>query len=246
MNTLSIFKENFSEKRSLYKKFITKSNRFFHKSQIATTINSDKTFETLSSLTKSSFSKKNNLKSYKLLFKPNLTLKDSEALSRIYSLKNYEDNEKEISIKYNLNTDLSLIEKDEIRKIFKIKNNNQNKSINTTSHQTKYGNEYLDPFNSKQVLNLNNDIYQKVNTIRLGVQYEEFQKKINELSKRKQLINLMPKIRISRLTNSVTKITNQLSKPLSGIANNNKYITEKNIDLIKKKITSNKISNSTF
>ena len=236
MNTLSIFKENFSEKRSLYKKFITKSNRFFHKSQIATTINSDKTFETLSSLTKSSFSKKNNLKSYKLLFKPNLTLKDSEALSSIYTLKNYEDNEKEISIKYNLNTDLSLIEKDEIRKIFKIKNNNQNKSINTTSHQTKYGNEYLDPFNSKQVLNLNNDIYQKVNTIRLGVQYEEFQKKINELSKRKQLINLMPKIRISRLTNSVTKITNQLSKPLSGIANNNKYITEKNIDLIKKKL----------
>jgi hypothetical protein len=177
MNTLSIFKENFSEKRSLYKKFITKSNRFFHKSQIAATINSDKTFETLSSLTKSSFSKKNNLKSYKLLFKPNLTLKDSEALSSIYTLKNYEDNEKEISIKYNLNTDLSLIEKDEIRKIFKIKNNNQNKSINTTSHQTKYGNEYLDPFNSKQVLNLNNDIYQKVNTIRLGVQYEEFQKK---------------------------------------------------------------------
>ena len=236
MNTLSIFKENFSEKRSLYKKFITKSNRFFHKSQIVTTINSDKTFETLSSLTKSSFSKKNNLKSYKLLFKPNLTLKDSEALSRIYSLKNYEDNEKEISIKYNLNTDLSLIEKDEIRKIFKIKNNNQNKSINTTSHQTKYGNEYLDPFNSKQVLNLNNDIYQKVNTIRLGVQYEEFQKKINELSKRKHLINLMPKIRISRLTNSVTKITKQLSKPLSGIANNNKYITEKNVDLIKKKL----------
>ena len=33
----------------------------------------------------------------------------------------------------------------------------------------------------------------------------------------------MPKIRISRLTNSVTKITKQLSKPLSGIANNNKY-----------------------
>ena len=236
MNTLSIFKENFSEKRSLYKKFITKSNRFFHKSQIVTTINSDKTFETLSSFTKSSFSKKNNLKSYKLLFKPNLTLKDSEALSSIYTSKNYEDNEKEISIKYNLNTDLSLIEKDEIRKIFKIKNNNQNKSINTTSHQTKYGNEYLDPFNSKQVLNLNNDIYQKVNTIRLGVQYEEFQKKINELSKRKHLINLMPKIRISRLTNSVTKITKQLSKPLSGIANNNKYITEKNVDLIKKKL----------
>ena len=236
MNTLTIFKENFSEKRSLYKKFITKSNRFFHKSQIVTTINSDKTFETLSSLTKSSFSKKNNLKSYKLLFKPNLTLKDSEALSSIYTSKNYEDNEKEISIKYNLNTDLSLIEKDEIRKIFKIKNNNQNKSINTTSHQTKYGNEYLDPFNSKQVLNLNNDIYQKVNTIRLGVQYEEFQKKINELSKRKHLINLMPKIRISRLTNSVTKITKKLSKPLSGIANNNKYITEKNVDLIKKKL----------
>ena len=236
MNTLTIFKENFSEKRSLYKKFITKSNRFIHKSQVATTINSDKTFETLSSFTKSSFSKKNNLKSYKLLFKPNLTLKDSEALSSIYTSKNYEDNEKEISIKYNLNTDLSLIEKDEIRKIFKIKNNNQNKSINTTSHQTKYGNEYLDPFNSKQVLNLNNDIYQKVNTIRLGVQYEEFQKKINELSKRKHLINLMPKIRISRLTNSVTKITKQLSKPLSGIANNNKYITEKNVDLIKKKL----------
>ena len=54
-----------------------KSNRFIHKSQIST-INSDKTFETLSKFTKTSFSNKKNFKSYKLLFKPNLTLKDSE------------------------------------------------------------------------------------------------------------------------------------------------------------------------
>ena len=101
-------------------------------------------------------------------------------------------------MKYNLNFDLSLLEKDQIRKFFKLKNSNNKQNINITSHETKYGKEYLDPFNSKQVLNLYNDIFHKVNNIRLGVQYEQFQKKINELSKRKYLINLMPKIRIAR------------------------------------------------
>ena len=62
------------------------------------------------------------------------------------------------------------------------------------------------PFNSKQVLNLYNDIFHKVNNIRLGVQYEQFQKKINELYNRKYLINLTPKIRIARLTSSITNI----------------------------------------
>ena len=215
MNTISILKENLYEKKSLYKKFMLKSNRFIHKSQIST-INSDKTFETLSKFTKTSFSNKKNFKSYKLLFKPNLTLKDSEILSNIYTSNNNEENEKDISMKYNLNFDLSLLEKDQIRKFFKLKNSNNKQNINITSHETKYGKEYLDPFNSKQVLNLYNDIFHKVNNIRLGVQYEQFQKKINELSKRKYLINLMPKIRIARLTSSITNINSKISKPLSG------------------------------
>ena len=116
MNTISILKENLFEKRSLYKKFMAKSNRFIHKTQI-----SDKTFETLSKFTKTSFSNKKNFKSYKLLFKPNLTLKDSEILSNIYTSNNNEENEKDISMKYNLIFDLSLLEKEQIRKFFKLK-----------------------------------------------------------------------------------------------------------------------------
>ncbi len=141
-------------------------------------------------------------------------------------------------MKYNLNIDLSLVEKDQIRKIFKLKKNNNNQNINIASHETKYGKEYLDPFNSKQVLNLYNDIFHKVNNIRLGVQYEKFQKKINELSKRKYLINLMPKIRISRLTNSITNINTKISKPLSGktikTSKTSKIIIEKKPSPIRK------------
>ena len=67
------------------------------------------------------FKKKKNFKSYKLLFKPNLTLKDSEILSNIYTSNNNEENEKDISMKYNLIFDLSLLEKEQIRKFFKLK-----------------------------------------------------------------------------------------------------------------------------
>ena len=106
-------------------------------------------------------------------------------------------------------------EKDKIKRIFKIKP--KNKSISIISHQSDYGIEYSDPFNSKQVLNLNNDIYKTINNIGIETQYDQFQKKMIELSKKKHLLSLMPKIRISRITNIVNNITTkQISKPLSG------------------------------
>ena len=216
MRTISFGNSSFSEKKYLYRKLISDSRGFLHNSNMGSTINGDFNLKAISQLSKSSFSnRKNNQKSYKLLFNKNLTLKDSEFLSSIYSAKNYEDTEKDISLKYNITTDLSMNEKDKIKRIFKIKPNN--KSISIISHQTEYGIEYSDPFNSKQVLNLNNDIYKTINNIGIETQYDQFQKKMIELSKKKHLLSLMPKIRISRITNIVNNITTkQISKQLSG------------------------------
>ena len=216
MRTISLGNNSsFSDKKKYYRKLISDSRGFLHNSIMESTISGDFNLRTISQLTKTSFSNRKNQKSYKLLYNPNLSLKDSEFLSNIYTTKNYEDTEKDISLKYNITTDLSMNEKDKIKRIFKIKP--KNKSISIFSHQSDYGIEYSDPFNSKQVLNLNNEIYKTINNIGIETQYDLFHKKMQELSRKKHLLSLMPKIRISRITNVVNNITTkQISKPLSG------------------------------
>ena len=216
MRTISLGINSFSEKRNYYRKLISDSKGFLRNSIMGSTINEDFHLKTISQLTKTSFSNRKNQRSYKLLYNPNLSLKDSAFLSNIYTSKNYEDTEKDISLKYNITTDLSMNEKDKIRKIFKIKP--KNKSISVISHQSDYGIEYSDPFNSKQVLNLNNDIYKTINNIGIETQYDQFQKKMTELSHKKHLLSLMPKIRISRITNTLNNniTTKQTPKPISG------------------------------
>ena len=101
-----------------------------------------------------------------------------------------------MSTKFNIYTHLSQKQKERIKLIFK----KVPRNISVTTNESQIGSSYSDPFNSQKVLNLNKDVYNAVSNIRIENQFESFNKKIEEINKKKKIIKLMPKIRISKLT----------------------------------------------
>ena len=121
---------------------------------------------------------------------------DPDFLATLYSSNNFENTEKDMSTKFNIYTHLSQKQKERIKLIFK----NVPRNISITTNESQIGSSYSDPFNSQKVLNLNKDVYNAVSNIRIENQFESFNKKIEEINKKKKIIKLMPKIRISKLT----------------------------------------------
>ena len=124
-----------------------------------------------------------------------LTLKDSDFISTLYTSFN-RDSENEISSKYYLNSDLDSFQRTTIQQFFKKKR--KDNSILTHSIDTK--SSYLNPFDSQHTLNFNQKIFTTLNNIRMESQYNSYTKKINEYHQKLKMINLMPKITISKIT----------------------------------------------
>ena len=126
-----------------------------------------------------------------------LTLKDDEFISSRYITENPYD-QKEINTKYSFHNNLNDEQKTCIQSFFKT-NHKKNKSI--TTHSVK-NETYTNPFNSQHILNFKNQIYNILNNIRMESQYNSYSKKINDIHKKEILIKSMPKILISKISNS--------------------------------------------
>ena len=126
-----------------------------------------------------------------------LTIKDDEFISSRYITENPYD-QKEINTKYSFHNNLNDEQKTCIQSFFKT-NHKKNKSI--TTHSVK-NEKYTNPFNSQHMLNFNNQIYNILNNIRMESQYNSYSKKINDIHKKEKLIKSMPKILISKISNS--------------------------------------------
>ena len=126
-----------------------------------------------------------------------LTIKDDEFISSRYITENPYD-QKEINTKYSFHNNLNDEQKTCIQSFFKT-NHKKNKSI--TTHSVK-NEKYTNPFNSQHILNFNNQIYNILNNIRMESQYNSYSKKINDIRGKEKLIKSMPKILISKISNS--------------------------------------------
>ena len=161
-------------------------------------------FENFKTLTNRTNYKKNNNN-----INQKLTLKDSDFISTLYASFN-KDSENEIGSKYYLNTDLNSFQKTTIQKFFKKKK--KDNSILTHSIDTK--SSYLNPFDSQHTLNFNQKVFTTLNNIRMESQYNLYTKKINEYHQKQKMINLMPKITISKITfDSNQKLKKGHNKP---------------------------------
>ena len=137
---------------------------------------------------------KNSFLSSSTLYKPiptNLTEKDSEYLSTIYTTSDY----KGISTKYNISSQLSYDEQSWIKQALK---KSKDKSIVYSSNSK--DELYSDPFKSQEILNINNEVYKKINNIRMQTQTDKFVSKINSVVENKKVLSKMPKIRVSKMT----------------------------------------------
>lgn len=137
---------------------------------------------------------KNSFLSSSTLYKPiptNLTEKDSEYLSTIYTTSDY----KGISTKYNISSQLSYDEQSWIKQALK---KSKDKSIVYSSNSR--DKLYSDPFKSQEILNINNEVYTKINNIRMQTQTDKFVSKINSVVENKKVLSKMPKIRVSKMT----------------------------------------------
>ena len=188
---------SFSPKSLRFQKF--RKPLLYHRPQrsfMGSTSYSNKTLETIQ-FYRSGLSHNKKLSS-SIKFFSNLEKKkqSNDFLTTLYSQNNFENAEREISTKYNIYTSLSEIQKERIKLIFK----KVPRNISITTSESNYGSSYSDPFNSQKVLNLNKEVYNAVSNIRIENQFDSFNKKIKEINRKKQIIKLMPKIRISKLT----------------------------------------------
>ena len=126
-------------------------------------------------------------------FKTNLTEKDSEYLSTIYTnISDY----KGISSKYNIPTQLSYDEQSVIKK--RLRYPKKDSSIIYTSNPK--DEMFTDPYKSKEILNVKNDVYHTILNIRMQTQSDVFYQTINSIMEKKKIISKMPKVRISKVT----------------------------------------------
>lgn len=126
-----------------------------------------------------------------------LTLKDDEFISSRIITENPYD-QKVINTKYSFHNNLNEEQKTSIQSFFKT-NHKKNKSV--TTHSVK-NETYTNPFNSQHILNFKNQIYNILNHIRMESQYNSYSKKINDIHKKEILLKSMPKILISKISNS--------------------------------------------
>ena len=138
-----------------------------------------------------------------------LTIKDDEFISSRYITENPYD-QKEINTKYSFHNNLNDEQKTCIQSFFKT-NHKKNKSI--TTHSVK-NEKYTNPFNSQHILNFNNQIYNILNNLRMEIQYNSYSKIINDIHKKELLIKSMPKILISKISNSNNEIKESKTKKI--------------------------------
>ena len=154
---------------------------------LSKTIENFENFKTITNRT--NYKKNNNIINQKF------TLKDSDFISTLYTTFN-KDSENEIGSKYYLNTDLNSFQKTTIQKF--VNKKKRDNSILIHSIDTK--SSYLNPYDSQHTLNFNQKVFTTLNNIRMESQFNLYTKKINEYHQNQKMINLMPKITISKIT----------------------------------------------
>ena len=132
-----------------------------------------------------------------LHLKDNLTEEDDDFLSNLLYQDDYSITNKDISLRYNISTDLDYNEKKTILNEMSI--NKYNKKLNSSNNENNifYNSlktEYQNPFYSQRVLNFNNELYKTLYKIRMATQYKKYNNKITEYKEKQKFIDKMPKI----------------------------------------------------
>ena len=156
-----------------------------------------------------------------LHLKDNLTEEDDNFLSNLLYQDDYLNTNKDISLRYNVSTDLDYNEKKTILNEMSINRiNHKLKSVNNENNifYNTRNTEYQNPFYSQRVLNFNNELYKTLYKIRMATQYKKYNNKIKEYKEKQKFIDKMPKIRISKIAPG--KKTN-IQRRFSSISKNN-------------------------
>ena len=161
-------------------------------------------------------------KSIKTLhLKDNLTEEDDNFLSNLLYQDDYSITNKDISLRYNISTDLDYNEKKTILNEMSINRNNNKLNSGNNENNIFYNSiktEYQNPFYSQRVLNFNNELYKTLYKIRMATQYKKYNNKIKEYKEKQKFIDKMPKIRISKIAPG--KKTN-IQRRFSSLSKNN-------------------------
>ena len=116
---------------------------------------------------------------------------DDEYLSQIlnYQNKNIKNAPKNLFEKYNITSDLEQKEKISIKNLLK------KKKVKIFNEQDIYPN----PYYSKKILNINSEICKTLNNLRLKIQLNSFQNKIQEIIKKQKNLQNMSKIKTLKI-----------------------------------------------
>ena len=160
---------------------------------------------------------------------------DDEYLSQIlsYQNKNIKNAPKNLFEKYKITSDLEQKEKNSIRNLLK------KKKVKIFNEQDIYPN----PYYSKKILNINSEICKTLSNLRLKVQLNTFQNKIQEIVKRQKILQNMTKIKISKIDslNSNIQLKNNIKKIKSLSTNyTRRNSSNTSLDLIPKDIFNSK------
>ncbi len=160
---------------------------------------------------------------------------DDEYLSQIlnYQNKNIKNAPKNLFEKYNITSDLEQKEKNSIKKLLK------KKKVIIFNEQDIYPN----PYYSKKILNINSEICKTLNNLRLKIQLNSFQNKIQEIIKKQKNLQNMSKIKTLKIESLNDKILlNNNLKKIKSLSTNisRRNSSNASLDLIPKDIFNNK------